>query len=92
MSQGDTEAKLAGTGALHMKPSTASTIGGTQIQCRSLLVGFWWLAPYSVSQSVTLRMQATLPRAAGAGQIPGAAGGPAHPCDLSGGHHAAQLP
>jgi hypothetical protein len=27
------------------------------------LTGFWWLAPYSPSQLVTLRMRATLPAA-----------------------------
>src|SRR4029077_778543 len=53
----------AGTGADHNRPITASTMGGTQIQCRSLLTGFWWLTPYSPSQSVTLRMRGTLPAA-----------------------------
>src|ERR1700730_6514515 len=34
-------------------------MAGTQIQCSSLLTGFWWLTPYSPSQSLTLRMRGT---------------------------------
>src|SRR5437879_9030690 len=63
LSHGEASANTAGTGADHKRPITASTMGGTQIQCRSLLTGFWWLTPYSPSQSVTLRTRGTLPAA-----------------------------
>src|SRR5437879_10976225 len=85
LSHGESSANAAGTGADHKKPITASTMGGTQIQCRSLLRGFWWLTPYSPSQSVTLRMRGTLPGAR-APRNPGPPGRGA-----SGGHQAAKL-
>ena len=56
LSHGDTAAKAAGTGVAHSRPMTARTIAGTQIQCRSLLVGCWWLTEYSPSQSFTVRI------------------------------------
>src|SRR5579863_522081 len=56
LSQCDSAAKDAGTGSDHRSPMTASTIGGTHSQWNSLLVGCWWLAPYSLSQSARLRM------------------------------------
>ncbi len=59
-SHGEAPARAAGTGVAQKSPMTASTIAGTQIQCRSLLVGCWWLTAYSPSQSLTLRMAATL--------------------------------
>ncbi len=49
-----------GTGSDHRSPNTVSTINGTQIQCNSSLVGFSWLAPYSPSHSLTVRITATL--------------------------------
>src|ERR1700678_3886988 len=54
--QGDTLVNTSGTGADQSKPNTDNTIGGTHIQCNSLLVGFAWLEPYSPSQSVTVRI------------------------------------
>src|SRR5882757_5306739 len=54
--QGDRSAKTSGTGSDHSSPNTDNTIGGTHNQCMSLLVGFAWLAPYSPSQSVTVRI------------------------------------
>src|SRR5262249_21006689 len=85
VSQGDRAENSGGTGADHSNPNTESTIGGTQIQCSSLLVGCWWLAPYSPSQSVTVRMSSDATRQRTALQETGgeASGG--------GGHHAAQL-
>jgi hypothetical protein len=39
-SQGDIDAIASGTGIDHKRPINESTISGTQIQCRSLFVGF----------------------------------------------------
>src|SRR5579863_10632702 len=70
-SQGDIAEKGAGTGTHHSNPNTDSTIGGTQIQCSVLLVGSWWLAPYSLSRSFTVRMPGKLtPGARGAQAAP----------------------
>src|SRR5215831_595473 len=83
LSHGDRAENSGGTGADHSSPNTANTIGGTQIQCSSLLVGCWWLAPYSPSHSVTVRMPGDATRPAEA---------PQEMCaEVSGGHHAAQL-
>src|SRR5580698_5226927 len=74
---------------LHSKPITASTMGGTQIQCRNLLVGFWWLAEYSPSQSLTVRMgHQRYPEVRAPGN-PGAR--TVGLADLGGRHQAAQL-
>src|SRR6516225_11895343 len=83
LSQGERAENSAGTGADHSNPITASTIGGTQIQCSSLLVGCWWLAPYSPSHSVTVRMPGDATRPTEARQEMRG--------EVSGGHHAAQL-
>src|SRR5579862_735428 len=82
LSHADACATGAGTGAAHNQPNTASTMDGTQIQCSSSLVGFWWLAPYSSSQSLTLRMRGDATR----GVRP-----PQGHCGLDGRHQAAQL-
>ena len=37
----------AGTGTDHSNPMSENIISGTHTQCTSLLVGFWWLSPYS---------------------------------------------
>src|SRR5215831_15167939 len=85
LSHGDRAENSGGTGADHSNPNTESTIGGTQIQCNSLLVGCWWLAPYSPSQSVTVRMSSDATRQRKALQeMRGEASG-------SRGHHDAQL-
>jgi hypothetical protein len=54
--QGEALARTAGTGIDQSSPITDSTMGGTHSQCSSLLVRFSWLAPYSPSQSATVRM------------------------------------
>src|SRR5688572_8569899 len=56
LSHGESCVKTCGTGSAHSRPTTLSTITGTQIQCSSLFVGWLCDSAYSSNQVLTLRI------------------------------------